>query len=202
MEMKIEIRLEQPKDYFAVECLVRNAFWDLMSPGCDEHLLAHKMRSSPLFVPQLDFIAEIDGKIVGNILYTGSWVEDGGGNRHEVLTFGPLSVLPEYQRQGIGSALLRRSLAEARSLGYRAVLIFGHPEYYPCFGFQEASAYSITTADGKNFAAFMALELYEGALNGISGRCFLDPVYEQLSPEEVEAFDKRFPPREKSYAKA
>lgn len=186
------LRLETPRDYREVELLTYRAFIGLQKPGrevCDEHLLAHKLRESPAFVPELDYVAELNGKLIGNIMYTRSKVADAAGVEHETLTFGPVSVLPEYQKRGVGAALVRRTLAEAERLNYRAVLIFGHPEYYPRFGFKNAEEYGITTPDGKNFDAFMALELYEKALSGISGRFYYDPVFE-IGKEELAAFHK------------
>ena len=107
-------------------------------PSCDEHLLVHKLRKIPAFVPELDFVAEVEGKIVGNIMYSRAKVVDETGAEHEVLTFGPISVLPEYQGKGIGKALLERTIAEARRLGYRAIVFYGHPDYYPRVGFRRA----------------------------------------------------------------
>ncbi len=192
--MKIELRLEQPEDYREVEELTRAAFWDMDLPGrerCDEHLLAHKLRSIPAFVPELDYVAVEGGKIAGNIMYSKSKIVDEVGKEYETLTFGPLSVLPSLQGQGIGAMLVKKTLEEAAGMGYRAVLIFGHPDYYKRFGFQNAEKFQITTAEGDNFDAFMALELYPGALNGISGKFFYDSVFE-IDPREAEVFDRHF----------
>jgi hypothetical protein len=90
---------------------------------------------------------------------------------------------------------MRHSFGVARRLGFRAVLIFGHPDYYPRVGFKPAQMYTITTSDGKNFDPFMAYPLYKGALDGVSGRYHIDPAYDDLSDEDVEAFDKKFPPK-------
>ncbi len=160
--MKIKLRLEQPEDYRIVEELTREAFWGLDSPGCDEHWLVHKLRISPAFVPDLDYVAEVDGKIIGNVMYTLGKIIAETGRQYEVLDFSPLSVLPEYQNQGVGKALLNHTVAEAKRMGYRAILFFGEPDYYPRFGFQRAAAFQITTAWGANFDAFMACP-YSGA---------------------------------------
>lgn len=194
--MKITIRPERREDYKTVEELTRDAFWGFSTPACDEHLLAHKLRKIPAFVPELDFVAETDGKIVGNIMYTKSKVVGGNGIEHEVLTFGPLSVLPDYQGMGVGSALVKHTVSEARRLGYRAILIFGHPDYYTRFGFKRAGDFNITTSAGKNFDAFMALELVPDALKGVTGRFYEDPVFE-IDTDETAEFEKSFPPKEK-----
>ena len=98
----LTIRNERPEDYAAVEELTRRAFYNVYVPGCTEHYLVHIMRGHRDFLPELDFVAELDGRLIGNIMYTRSWLTDGDGNRREVLTFGPVSILPECQRKGYG----------------------------------------------------------------------------------------------------
>jgi predicted N-acetyltransferase YhbS len=141
-------------------------------------------------------VAELDGKLAGHIIYSKSRVTNDARQEWETLTFGPLTVLPEYQGLGIGQALMAHSFAEAKRLGYRAVLIFGHPDYYPRAGFRRAAEFGITTAKGHSFDAFMAYPLYEGALDGVSGRYGDDPVYHTLTQEAALEFDKRFPAKE------
>ena len=196
----IRLRNEEQSDYHTVEELTREvfwaAFWEPSRKICDEHLLVHRMRQCLSYVPELDFIAEVNGKIVGHIIYMKSKIVNDTGQEYETLTFGPLSVLPEYQSQGIGMMLLRFSLNEAKRLGYRAVLIFGHPDYYTRVGFRRANEFGVTTADGKTFDPFMVYPLYEGALDGLTGRYYIDPVYEHLTEPDAIEFDKRFPPKE------
>lgn len=198
--MNITFRLETPDDYYAVEEMTREAFWRFWEPEhkmviCDEHLLVHKLRESPCFVPELDYIAIADSKIAGHIIYTESRIEDENGTNHTTLTFGPLTVLPELQGCGIGKALMLHTFEVAKDLGYQAVLILGHPDYYPRAGFRRAADFGITLAGGLTFDAFMVYPLYEGALDGISGTYHSDPIYEQLTQEEALEFDKRFPPK-------
>lgn len=195
--MNLIIRKETPADYRIVEELTREAFWGNMDhPTCDgEHLLVHKLRDLPSFVPELDFVAEADGKIAGHIIYSLAKVVTPDGREIEVLNFGPLSVHPDYKRMGVGSALMRRSIAEAAGLGYRAIIIYGHPDYYPRFGFRRACRYGIVSSGGGSWDALMALELYDGALDGIAGRFIEDEVYE-VDPEEMAEFEKGFPGRE------
>ena len=195
----LTIRLETPTDHRAVEEMTREAFWAFWEPNqtiCTEHLLVHRLRSALSFVSELDFVAELNGKLAGHIIFTKSKVVDGAGQEYETLTFGPLTVRPEFQSKGIGQALMRHSFAEAKRLGFRAVLIFGHPDYYPRAGFRRAAEFGITTSDGQNFDPFMAYPLYDGALDGIHGRYFLDPVYDQLTQEAALEFDKSFPSKE------
>lgn len=188
------IRLETPNDYEEVERLTYAAFKNMQgrqAGECDEHLLIHKMRFVPAFIPELSFVYELDGNIVGHIAYTKSKVIGKDGKQHEVATFGPLSVLPQHQKRGIGGALIKHTLQRARELGFKAVLITGHPDYYPKFGFVNAEKYKITMPDGSNIDAFMALELCDGALNGISGKWIYDSVFE-IDRAELAKFNKKF----------
>jgi predicted N-acetyltransferase YhbS len=193
--MNIEIRNERETDYPETENITREAFWDVYKPGCDEHLVLHQLRLSKAFVPELDFVACDNGKVIGNIVYSKAVVKD-GDNESEVLCMGPLCVLPEYQNKGIGSLLLRTTLEKATSLGFRAVIIYGNPPYYHKFGFVSAEAFGIKTKEGLNFDAFMALELYKGALEGITGSFFEDKAFE-IKEEELEKFESRYPHKEK-----
>lgn len=194
--MKIHLRCERSEEQHKVELLIREALWGYFRPTCDEHYLAHLLRKSPAFVPELDFVAEQDGKLIGNVMYSRAAVIDQGRKKHEVLTFGPLSVLPEYWGRGVGSALMRHTIQQAKRLGYPAILMYGHPDYYPRFGFQNAKVFGITDGNGKNYDALMAIELFPGALNGISGRFQEDPVF-SVRDEDVLMYDqKNFPPKE------
>ncbi len=194
-ETGITLRLERPEDHREVEELTREAFWGMHQPGCDEHLLVHQLRDAAGFVPELDYVAVADGRIVGSIFYTKSAVVAEHGESHELLTFGPLSVLPAYQQRGIGQLLVRHTLDEARRLGYRGVVITGHPGYYPRFGFERAASYGIHL-EGQTFDALMVLALQPGGLQGVSGGVRFDPAFE-MAPDALEAFDATFPPKAK-----
>ena len=194
--MTISIRWEEPDDFRAVEDLTREAFWDVYRPGCCEHLIVHKLRKAPAFVKELGYVACDNGKIVGNIMYSRAKVIDDRDQEHAVLCMGPLSVLPSHQGSGIGSLLMNHSIARARELGCKAIIIFGNPRYYQRFGFKNAAEYGIQTAAGENLAAFMVLELGAGALNGISGKFHEDKVFE-IDDAELENFEKGFPYKEK-----
>jgi predicted N-acetyltransferase YhbS len=194
--MTISIRLEEARDYSTVEHLTREAFWDLYHPGCSEHLIVHKIRDVPAFVRELSLVACDGDTVVGNIIYYRAKVINAQNQEFEVLCMGPIGVLPSCQKKGIGSQLMNASIQKAKALGFRAVIIFGNPTYYHRFGFVNAQKYGITTPTGDNFDAFMALELYDGALQGISGKFYADGVFE-VDNQELEAFDKQFPYKEK-----
>lgn len=194
--MNIAIRLEAENDYTNVEYLTREAFWNVYKPGCDEHLFVHKLRKVPAFVKELSFVACNDEKIVGNIIYSKAKIINSNNHEFEVLCLGPIAVLPEYQGQGIGSLLMNYSIEKARELGYSAVILFGNQNYYHRFGFANAKKYGIQTSSGENFEEFMALELYDGSLKGISGKYYEDEVF-KIEKDELEIFEKEFPYKEK-----
>ena len=190
----MNIRLEQVSDHAEVERLTFAAFETVKLPGrthTDEHYLAHIMRSCAAFVPELDFVG-IDGdEIVANIMFTKSKIIRPDDNEIETLTFGPLSIKPQFQNRGLGSEIVHHSLRQARRLGYGAVIIVGHPQYYPRFGFKPASAYSLTMSDGNVFDAFMALELCEGCLGLSGGKWLWDKVFE-IDKTAFEKWNKTF----------
>ena len=189
--MRFDIRREAEEDFRAVEELTREAFWNLNSPGCEEHYLVHILRSHADFLPELDLVATHGAEIAASILYSRSRVED-----VPTVTFGPLSVLPAYQRMGAGSALVRHTLSLCRERGERAIVIYGDPAYYARFGFRPAEEFDICTADGMYAAALQVLELWPDSMEGVHGRFFESPAFE-VDVRAAEAFDKDFPRRPK-----
>ena len=196
--MSLIIRSETENDYRAVEALTREAFWNLYSPGCQEHFLVHSMRNHPDFVKELDFVAEVDGKIVGSILYTRAWLVDESGNEMEIVSFGPISVLPEYQRKGIGSALIQHTKALAQEMGAKAIVILGDPHNYCKHGFKSAKDLNISDQNGDYPFGMLALELSAGALAGRQWKYRYSLAYE-FDENDAEAFEQGFPPKEKGY---
>ncbi|WP_040195854.1 GNAT family N-acetyltransferase [Candidatus Soleaferrea massiliensis] len=194
--MDIQLRLEQPADYRKTETVTREAFWNHFSPGCNEHYLLHIMRGNPAFLPQLDVVAVHDGRIVGNIAYMKAVIHGDDGKTYEVLSLGPIAVLPEYQRKGVGRRLIGYTRELARKMGFRAILLCGDPAYYGRQGFAAAEQFGIRTADNMYAAALQVCELYENALSGIRGRYIEDAVYE-VDQDASAAFDQGFPAKEK-----
>lgn len=192
------IRNESKNEYREVEELTREAFWNLYVPGCNEHYLVHIMRDHEDFIPELDFVAEADGKIVGNVMYTKAKLVDEGGNQRIVLTFGPISVLPEYQRCGIGKALLNRSFEIAVGLGYDAIVILGNPGNYVSRGFKSCRKYNVCVGEDYYPTAMLVKELKPNAFDGRKWVYYDSPVYE-ISEEDAAEFDKMFEPKEKGY---
>lgn len=193
--MEISLRLETEDDHRTVEEITREAFWNVYIPGCDEHLLIKNLRKTKKFVPALDFVAECNGKIVGNIVYIESGVHN-GGKKHTVLSFGPVSVLPEYQKCGVGSKLVRHTIELARGMGYKAIIIYGDLEYYARFGFRVSREFRITDKENKYPAALLVLELSPHALKGIEGMFDEDAIY-PIDEQELAEFEKSFPKKEK-----
>ena len=193
--MNCKLRIEKPDDYRTVEELIREAFWGTHHPGCDEHLLAHRLRKQQSFVPERDHVAEVNGSIVGNVMYSLAEVIADDGGATEVLSIGPLSVLPSLQRQGIGTTLMAHTIGVAGQLGYRGIVFYGHPDYYPRLGFRRATEFGIGTSAGTFVDALMALPLYGNALADVRGRFIEDAVFER-DAKEAEDFDKSFPHKE------
>ena len=195
-DVNLTIRNEQKEDYRTVEQLVREAFWNLYVPGCSEHFVLHNLRKSSDFITELDFVAEKEGQIVGQIAYTRGIIKGKGTEDKEVITFGPVSVLPAFQRRGIGRALIIHTIGLAREMGYPAICIYGDPRYYNRFGFRCGEKYEIKTADDKFAVALEVLELKQGALNNVSGRFIESPAF-TVDDTGFAQYDATFPPKEK-----
>lgn len=166
--MNIIIRQETEHDYPVSEQVIERAFEDAEYSDHKEHLLVADLRRSEVFVPQLSLVAEHDGEIVGHILFTKLIIKD-GDKQHESLALAPVSVLPNYQRKGIGSALIRTGLQFARELGFPSVIVLGHEDYYPRFGFTPACDKGIRSPFFVSNESFLALELRDGSLDDVKG---------------------------------
>lgn len=198
--MEILIQRTKPNDFLITENITRETFWNLFKPGCDEHLVLHNLRKSNCYISDLDRIALSNNRIIGHSITTKANVVDTQNNEHQVLCVGPISVLPEFQKKGIGAKLLNESIALAEELGYSGMILFGHPDYYHRFGFVNAHKYGITTKEGMNFEPFMALELHQNALLTVSGKFYEDNAFE-INEEELNEFEKLFPKKEKGKPK-
>jgi predicted N-acetyltransferase YhbS len=172
--------------------MTQHAFWNKHHLGCDEHYLVHKLRQHKDYLPEISRIAVKDGEVIGCIMYTMASVIDGPFT-HEIITFGPLSVEPKWQGCGVGELLLRETMKLAADKGYKGIVIFGEPDYYPRVGFITCDNFNITTADGKNFDAFMAIELVKDSMKDVKGKFHESEVFKNLPKEQVEEYDKKFP---------
>lgn len=194
--MKIELRKENTSDYRIVEEVTREAFWNHYIPGCSEHYIAHILREADGFIENLSLVAEADNQIVGSIMYSKAKILCDNEKMVPVVTFGPLSVLPDYQGNGVGGQLVSQTLKMAKDMGFNAVLITGDPEYYSKFGFVGAERYGIAMPDDEYYDALLAYELETGALSDCDGMFFVDSAFE-VSEETAEEFDQGFAPKEK-----
>ncbi|NUN68408.1 MAG: N-acetyltransferase [Bacteroidetes bacterium] len=197
--MNIIIRPEMETDHRGVEELTRAAFWNLYTPGCDEHYLVHVMRTHPDFIRSLDLVAEIDGKLAGNIMYTRSFLRSADGEQRETVTFGPVSVHPDHQRKGIGSALIRHTVALVQQQHIPAIIIYGNPSNYVSLGFVGAKRFNISTPDGSYPSAMLVLPLREELLTGRQWTFHESSVF-SFDKQEAEAFDAGFPPMVRQHA--
>lgn len=189
------IRLEKEKDYFETENLTREAFWNVYREGCFEHLIIHNLRKDKSFVKELDYCIEIDNKIIANIVYAKGKLKLENGNIREILIFGPVSVLPEYQKKGYGEKLINYTIEKAKELGFDAIVIMGNPNYYKKFGFESCSKYKIYYEGlDKNEEApfFMIKILNDNNIENLKG-IYSDPDCYKADEKELEEFDKKFP---------
>lgn len=194
------IRLETPNDYRAVENLTREAFWNQNVPGCDEHYLVHTMRDHTDFIPELAFVLEMDGKIIGNIMYTKSKLTGKDGNEKPCLTFGPISVAPEHQRKGYSKILIEHSFRVATEMGYDVVVIFGNPDNYVARGFKSSKKHNVCLEGDRFPAALLVKELQDGVLDGRRWYFHESSFGEACADEAaVAAFDATFPHKEKCW---
>lgn len=192
------VRNERPEDYRTVEELIRKAFWNVYSPGCDEHYLAHILRGHEDFLPELDLVLEEDGKIIGSVMYVKARLYDENGAEKEILSFGPLAVLPEYQRGGYGRKLLEDSFDRAVKLGYDTIVICGNPENYIARGFKSCKRYNIATDEGVYPVPLLVKELKEGALERKKWIYRESPAY-RFDEKDAKKFDLSFEPMTKGY---
>lgn len=193
------IRLETLADYHEVENLTREAFWNVYRPGCSEHYVLHCYRNRYDFVPDLDFVMEKDSRIIGHVMYVRTTLQTDDGRNIPIMTFGPISIVPEYKRKGYGKALLDYSLDKAKSLGVGAVCMEGNIDFYGKSGFVVASTkgihYYAEPRDSK-VPYFLLKELKDGFLDGVTGTYHTPQGY-FVDENEVEEFDSHFPAKEK-----
>ena len=188
------IRPEQPVDYSPMENLIRDAFWDVYRPGASEHLLIHKLRQDPSYLPGFSFIAELDGQPAGGIWYAMCAIEKLDSSRIPIPTLGPVGVAPALQKRGIGSALIRHTLPLVKAAGHSGVVLFGDPAYYGRFGFAPGRDAGIAACDGEFYDVLQHARFNDSA--DLAGR-FQESEPYQIDPAEVEQFEIWFTPREK-----
>lgn len=195
----IIIRLEKKEEYRQVENLVRESFWNVYRPGCLEHYVLHTLRDDPAFVPELDFVMEQDGKLIGQNVFMRAVIKSDDGTDVPIMAMGPICITPELQKKGYGKQLLDYSLEKAKELGCGAVCFEGNVNFYGKSGFTYASTFGICyhgLPEGEDASFFLCKELIPGYLNGVTGE-YTPPQGYFVEEAEAEAFDQEFPYREK-----
>ena len=199
MEKNLVIRLEKKEEEHLTENLVREAFWNVYRPGCLEHYVLKKLRNDPAFVPELNFVMEKDGKLIGQNMFMRTSIKSDDGRNIPIMTMGPISILPEFKRKGYGKILLDYSLKKAKEMGAGALCIEGNIDFYGKSGFTYARNFNIRyhgLPKDADDSFFLCKELQDGYLKGIRGE-YETPAGYMVDENEAEEFDKAFPKKEK-----
>lgn len=199
MNKNIVIRLEKKEERHEVENLVRESFWNVYRPGCLEHFVLHELRNDADFVPQLDLVMLLDGRIIGQNVFVRAAIKSDGGEDLPIMTMGPICIAPEFKRQGYGKILLDYSLERAKEMGCGAVCFEGSIGFYGKSGFTYASEFGIRyhgLPEGADQSFFLCKELAAGYLDGVTGE-YSTPAGYFVDEAAAEDFDKQFPPKEK-----
>ena len=193
------IRLERKEEHRTVETLVRESFWNVYRPGCLEHFVLHQLRDDPAFVPELDFVLEKDGEIIGQNMFMRAVIKADDGRELPIMTMGPICIAPALKRQGWGKTLLDYSLEKAAELGCGALCFEGNIGFYGKSGFRHANEYGIRyhgLPEGADASFFLCKELVPGYLDGVTGE-YGPPQGYFVDEAAAEEFDKNFAPKVK-----
>ena len=195
----LSFRLEKLEDHREVENLVRESFWNVYRPGCLEPYVLHCLRDDPDFIPELDFVMEKDGEIIGQNVFMKAVINADDGRKIPIMTMGPICVRNDLKRRGYGKALLDYSLEKAREYGAGALCFEGNIDFYGKSGFDYASNFGIRyhgLPEGEDASFFLCKELIPGYLDGVTGE-YATPEAYFVDEAEAEEFDKGFPHKEK-----
>lgn len=188
------IRLERKEEHREVENLVRESFWNVYRPGCLEHYVLNQLRNDTAFIPELDFVMERDGKLIGQNMFMRAEIKADDGRLIPIMTMGPICIVPELQRRGYGKILLDYSLEKASKLGCGAVCFEGNINFYGKSGFTFAKDFGIRYHGlplDADSSFFLCKELQSGFLDGITGE-YAPPQGYFVDEKEAEDFDKSF----------
>ena len=193
------IRSEKKDEYREVEHLIRESFWNVYRPGCSEHYVIHVLRDDPAFVKELDFVMEQKGRLIGQNMFMRTIIKSDDGGDIDVLTMGPICIIPDLKRKGYGKLLLDYSLEKAREMGFGAILFEGNIDFYGKSGFDYARNFGIRYHDlpkDADDSFFLCKELIPGYLKDITG-VYQTPAGYYVNEADVEAFDRSFPHKER-----
>ena len=193
------IRLETPADYAEVENLVRESFWNVYRPGCYEHYLLRCLRSDKDFVPELDFVMEKDGRIIGQNVFVRASIQADDGRDIPIMTMGPICIANDLKRQGYGKILLEYTIEKAKEMGAGALCFEGNIDFYGKSGFIYASEFGLRyrgLPEDVDASFFLCKELIPGYLEGVTGE-YGSPAGYLIDEAKAEEFDKQYPYKEK-----
>lgn len=195
----ITIRPEREDDYRTTENLIREAFWNVYRPGAFEHYVIHVLRDDPAFVKELDYVMELNGKIIGQNVFMKTVIDADSGEDVPVLTMGPICISPELQRTGYGKKLLDFTLEKAAAMKFGAVLFEGNIGFYGKCGFGYARDFGIRYHDlpeDADSSFFLCRELTPGYLDRVTG-VYQTPQAYYVDEADVLEFDRSFPSKER-----
>ncbi|MBQ7765500.1 MAG: N-acetyltransferase [Lachnospiraceae bacterium] len=193
------IRLETPADYAEVENLVRESFWNVYRPGCYEHYLLRCLRNDKDFVPELDFVMEKDGRIIGQNVFVRASIQADDGRDIPIMTMGPICIANDLKRRGYGKILLDYTIEKAKEMGAGALCFEGNIDFYGKSGFTYASEFGLRyrgLPEDIDASFFLCKELIPGYLAGITGE-YGPPAGYLIDEAKAEEFDKQYPYKEK-----
>lgn len=195
----ITIRLEKKEEYREVENLVRESFWNVYRPGCLEHFVLNQLRNNPDFIAELDYVMELNGKLIGQTIFMKAVIKADDGSDIPIVTMGPICITPEFKRKGYGKVLLDYSLDQAAKMGFGAVCFEGNIDFYGKSGFTYAGEFGIRyhgLPEGEDASFFLCKELIPGYLDGITGE-YETPAGYFVDEAKADEFDKGFPYKDK-----
>lgn len=195
----ITIRLEKKEEYHEVENLVRESFWNVYRPGCLEHFVLNQLRNNPDFIAELDYVMELNGKLIGQTIFMKAVIKADDGSDIPIVTMGPICITPDFKRKGYGKVLLDYSLDQAAKMGFGAVCFEGNIDFYEKSGFTYAGEFGIRyhgLPEGEDASFFLCKELIPGYLDGITGE-YETPAGYFVDEAKADEFDKGFPYKEK-----
>ena len=198
-ENNVTIRLEKESEWRETETLVRDNFWNVYRPGCLEHYVLHQLRKDSAFVPELDLVMELNGRIIGQIVFVKAQIMSDDERRIPILTMGPVCIANDLKRHGYGRLLVNHALGKAEKLGFGAVCIEGNYRFYSECGFSHASDLGLRYSglpEGADASFFLCRILKDGYLDGVTG-VYSTPRGYFVDEAQAKEFDKEFEPREK-----
>lgn len=193
------IRFERENEHRQVEHLVREAFYNVYRPGCLEHYVLHWLRNDPAFVPELNYVMEQNGTLIGQNVFVRAAIQADDGRSIPILAMGPICIRPDLQGQGYGKLLLDYTLEKATELGFGAVCFEGNIGFYGKSGFTYARNFGLRyhgLPEGADDSFFLGKELIPGYLRGVTG-VYRTPEGYFVDEGEAERFDRTFPEKEK-----